>query len=219
MRYWRTRSRWSPWSIINPALDVPPQAQKALSLCAMSARSVVFSSIPSITVVGLPNFLVSRRMRMRCCSFSISPQTQRSFGSPHVVQTSAMTVSPLGLVTEIYKSFKADGGFGWGVLGVFCKLVAVCAILLFLVCSLLLGAVYTPLLYSFHVPPAGLVLRLSALRRLSPLYLLIQPLGRNPVWRQIFWDLLLAETYPPPHIKPETQVQFPLDGLLHWHSE
>ena len=80
--------------MIKPALEVPPQAQKPLSLCAISARSVVFSSKPSITVVGRPNFRVSRRMRIRCCSFSISPQTQRSLGSPQVVQTSAMTFSP-----------------------------------------------------------------------------------------------------------------------------
>ena len=105
MRYSRTRSRWSPCSIIKPALDVPPQAQNALSLCAISARSVVFSSMPSITVVGLPNLRVSSRMRIRCCSFSISPQTHKSLGSPHVVQTSAMTLS-LWIVLAVYKSFK-----------------------------------------------------------------------------------------------------------------
>src|SRR5665647_830991 len=63
------------------------------------------SSIPSIMVVALPNFLVSSRMRMRCCSFSISPQTHRSLGSPHVEQTSAMTLNR-ELAPAIYKSFK-----------------------------------------------------------------------------------------------------------------
>ena len=75
-----------------PFLCVPPQAQNDLSLCAISWRLSFLSSMPSMMVVGLPNFLVSRRMRMRCCSFSISPQTQRSFGSPHVGQTSAMNL-------------------------------------------------------------------------------------------------------------------------------
>ena len=92
MRYSRTLSRWSPCSITKPFFAVPPHAQKALSLWARSARSVVFSSMPSMTVVGLPNFLVSSRMRIRCCSFSISPQTHKSFGSPHVGQTSAMAL-------------------------------------------------------------------------------------------------------------------------------
>jgi len=63
------------------------------------------SSMPSIMVVALPNFLVSSRMRMRCCSFSISPQTHRSLGSPHVEQTSAMTLNR-ELAPAIYKSFK-----------------------------------------------------------------------------------------------------------------
>jgi len=110
MRKSRTRSRWSPCNIIKPFLDVPPHAQKAFSLWAMSARSVVFSSMPSMTVVGLPNFLVSRRMRIRCCSFSISPQTHKSFGSPQVVQTSAMNLT-VSMVTEIYKIFKLEVGF------------------------------------------------------------------------------------------------------------
>ena len=63
------------------------------------------SSMPSIMVVALPNFLVSSRMRIRCCSFSISPQTHRSLGSPHVEQTSAMTLNR-ELAPAIYKSFK-----------------------------------------------------------------------------------------------------------------
>jgi hypothetical protein len=63
------------------------------------------SSMPSIMVVALPNFRVSSRMRIRCCSFSISPQTHRSLGSPHVEQTSAMTLNR-ELSPAIYKSFK-----------------------------------------------------------------------------------------------------------------
>ena len=61
--------------------------------------------MPSMMVVDLPNFLVSSRMRIRCCSFSISPQTHRSFGCPHVEQTSAMTLNS-ELATAVYKSFK-----------------------------------------------------------------------------------------------------------------
>ena len=87
MRYSRTLSRWSPCSIIRPFFAVPPQAQKPFKFLAKLARLELLSSMPSITVDGLPNFLVSRRMRIRCCSFSISPQTHKSFGSPHVVQT------------------------------------------------------------------------------------------------------------------------------------
>ena len=63
------------------------------------------SSMPSITVVGLPNFRVSSLTRILCCSFSISPQTHKSFGSPHVEQTSAMTLNS-ELASGIYKSFK-----------------------------------------------------------------------------------------------------------------
>ncbi len=96
--------------MIKPFFAVPPQAQKPFNFWAMLARSVVFSSMPSITVDGLPNFLVSRRMRIRCCSFSISPQTHKSFGSPHVVQTSAMTLNH-SIVNGVYKSFKANGAF------------------------------------------------------------------------------------------------------------
>src|SRR5208283_3357890 len=65
------------------------------------------SSIPSITVVGLPNFRVSSLTRILCCSFSISPQTHKSLGSPHVEQTSAMTLN-IKLSSAIYKSFKSD---------------------------------------------------------------------------------------------------------------
>lgn len=105
MRYSRTLSRWSPCSIINPFFEVPPQAQYPLSFCAKPERLELLSSMPSIIVLGLPNFLVSSLMRIRCCSFSISPQTHKSFGSPQVEQTSAMTLS-LSNVTDIYKSFK-----------------------------------------------------------------------------------------------------------------
>ena len=101
-RYSLTRSRWSPWSMIKPFLCVPPHAQKDLSLCEISWR-LVSLSMPSMMVVGLPNFLVSSRMRIRCCSFSISPQTQRSLGSPHVGQTSAMNLK-ISIVEGVYKS-------------------------------------------------------------------------------------------------------------------
>ena len=63
--------------------------------------------MPSIIVVGLPNFLVSSLMRIRCCSFSISPQTHKSLGSPHVVQTSAMNLI-LTCDTAIYKDFQVN---------------------------------------------------------------------------------------------------------------
>ncbi len=59
----------------------------------MLGRSAVLSSMPSTIVVGLPNFRVSSRIRMRCCSFSISPQAHKSFGSPQVGQISAMMLS------------------------------------------------------------------------------------------------------------------------------
>ena len=91
--------------MIKPFFAVPPQAQKLLRFLAIVARLLLRSSMPSITVDGLPNFLVSRRMRIRCCSFSISPQTHKSFGSPHVVQTSAMNLR-VRLVLDVYKSFK-----------------------------------------------------------------------------------------------------------------
>ena len=71
----------------------------------MFAKFMFLSSMPSITVVGLPNFLVSSLTRILCCSFSISPQTHKSFGSPHVEQTSAMTLNS-ELAPAIYKSFK-----------------------------------------------------------------------------------------------------------------
>lgn len=106
--------------MICPFLWVPPHAQYVLSFCAMIDKFEFLSSMPSIMVVALPNFLVSRRMRMRCCSFSISPQTHRSLGSPHVEQTSAMTLNS-ELSSAIYKSFKDSGliflGFGVSSIG------------------------------------------------------------------------------------------------------
>ena len=114
IRYSLTRSRWSPCSMICPFLWVPPQAQYVLSFCAMLCKSEFLSSIPSMMVVALPNFRVSRRMRIRCCSFSISPQTQRSLGNPHVEQTSAMTLNN-EIISDIYKSFKRSRSVfqGW----------------------------------------------------------------------------------------------------------
>jgi hypothetical protein len=120
MRNSRTRSRWSPWSMIRPFLLVPPHAQYVLSFCAMLGKSEFLSSMPSIMVVDLPNFLVSRRMRILCCSFSISPQTHRSLGSPHVEQTSAMTLNS-ELSTDVYKSFKLEACLGW--VGGFCFVI------------------------------------------------------------------------------------------------
>lgn len=104
-RNWRTLSRWSPCNIIWPFLLVPPQAQYPLSFCATLDKFEFLSSIPSIMVVGRPNFLVSSLIRILCCSFSISPQTHKSLGSPHVEQTSAMTLN-IELASAIYKSFK-----------------------------------------------------------------------------------------------------------------
>ena len=72
----------------------------------MPAKFMFLSSMPSITVLGLPNFRVSSLTRIRCCSFSISPQTHKSLGSPHVEQTSAMTLNT-ELASGIYKSFKS----------------------------------------------------------------------------------------------------------------
>jgi hypothetical protein len=78
----------------------------------MLARFEFRSSMPSTIVFALPNFLVSSLMRIRCCSFSISPQTHKSFGSPHVEQTSTMTLKH-SIVIAIYKSFKSRGELRW----------------------------------------------------------------------------------------------------------
>jgi hypothetical protein len=109
--------------------------------------------MPSTIVFALPNFLVSSLMRIRCCSFSISPQTHKSFGSPHVEQTSAMTLKH-SIVTAIYKSFKGrilitlglqkqidNGVSGWvAVVAGGCGCVAAGG------CTVVLGKDYTPLI-------------------------------------------------------------------------
>ena len=59
--------------------------------------------MPSIMVVGLPNFRVSSRMRIFCCSFSISLHAHKSLGSPHVGQISAIMLQAV-MVVGIYKS-------------------------------------------------------------------------------------------------------------------
>ena len=56
----------------------------------MLARFAFLSFMPSTMVVGLPNLRVSSLMRILCCSLSISLQTHKSLGSPHVGQISAM---------------------------------------------------------------------------------------------------------------------------------
>jgi hypothetical protein len=45
-------------------------------------------------------------MRIRCCSFSISPQAHKSFGSPHVEQISAIMLSRR-IALGVYKIFKS----------------------------------------------------------------------------------------------------------------
>jgi hypothetical protein len=105
IRYCLTFSRWSPWSIICPFFAVPPQAQKLFSCWAIFAKFVFLSFIPSTMVVGLPNFRVSSLMRILCCSFSISLQTHKSLGSPHIGQISAMTLKST-IAMEVYKIYK-----------------------------------------------------------------------------------------------------------------
>ncbi len=90
------RSRWSPWSMICPLLAVPPQAQNVFIFCARRPMSVSFVSMPSMMVTGLPNFLVSKRTLIRCCSLLISLQTHMSWGSPHVGQISGIVSLLLG---------------------------------------------------------------------------------------------------------------------------
>jgi len=63
--------------------------------------SVSLSSMPSIMVTALPNFLVSNRTLMRCCSLLISPQTQMSFGSPHMGQISAIVLKRMNRMGTI----------------------------------------------------------------------------------------------------------------------
>jgi len=93
MRYSCTRSRWSPWSRIWPFFAVPPQAQKVFIFWASLPMSMSLSFIPSIMVTALPNFLVSNRTLMRCCSLLISPQTHMSLGRPHVGQISGIVLN------------------------------------------------------------------------------------------------------------------------------
>ena len=76
--------------MISSFFAVPPHAQKVLSFWARRLRLVSFSSMPSTMVTAFLHFLVSKRIRMRCCSLLISSQTQMSWGSPQVGQISAM---------------------------------------------------------------------------------------------------------------------------------
>jgi len=78
--------------MIWPFLAVPPQAQYVFIFCARRPMSVSFVSMPSMMVTALPNFLVSKRTLILCCSLLISPQTQMSFGSPHVGQISGIVL-------------------------------------------------------------------------------------------------------------------------------
>jgi len=89
-------------------LAVPPQAQKVLSFCASLPRSAFLSSMPSIMVTALPNFLVSKRILIRCCSLPISPQTQMSRGRPHVGQISAIILQPRNEKVELFKTFNSS---------------------------------------------------------------------------------------------------------------
>jgi len=82
--------RWSPWRIICPFFAVPPHAQEAFSCRAMRLRSSLFLSTPSMTVIALPHFLVSRRTVILCCCRLKSSQTQMSLGSPQTGQISAI---------------------------------------------------------------------------------------------------------------------------------
>ncbi len=79
--------------MISSFFAVPPQAQNDLSRWASRLKSASFSVIPSTMVTAFPHFLVSKRTRIRCCSFPISSQTQISEGSPHVGQISAMILT------------------------------------------------------------------------------------------------------------------------------
>jgi len=65
------------------------------------SRSLSF--IPSIIVTALPNFLVSKRTLMRCCSLLISPQTHISLGKPHVGQISGIVLKAYQIGGEYIK--------------------------------------------------------------------------------------------------------------------
>lgn len=84
---------------------VPPHAQKVFIFCASLPKSWSLLLMPSMMVIGLPNFLVSKRTRMRCCSLLISPQAQISRGSPHIGQISAIVLKGV-TQREVYKTFK-----------------------------------------------------------------------------------------------------------------
>lgn len=88
-----TLSRWSPCNMIWLFLDVPPQAQWALSFWASLPRSLSLLSMPSMIVTSLPHFRVSKRSLILCCSLPISLQTHMSIGSPHIAQISAMILN------------------------------------------------------------------------------------------------------------------------------
>ena len=98
------RSLWSPWSMIWSFLAVPPQAQNVFIFWASRPMSVSFVSMPSMMVTALPNFLVSRRTLIRCCSLLISPQTHMSWGSPHVGQISGIVLCCLGKNVVVFKN-------------------------------------------------------------------------------------------------------------------
>ena len=98
------RSLWSPWSMIWSFLAVPPQAQNVFIFWASRPMSVSLGSMPSTMVTARPNFLVSRRTLMRCCSLLISLQTQMSWGSPHVGQISGIVLCSLGNNVVVFKN-------------------------------------------------------------------------------------------------------------------
>src|SRR6266571_4704840 len=85
-----TLSRWSPCRMMALFLEVPPQAQYVFSFVARSGRLMLFPSIPSTIVAGLPHFRISMRTFTVCCSMLMVLQTQRSLGRPQVEQTSAI---------------------------------------------------------------------------------------------------------------------------------
>ena len=67
---------------------------------------------PSMMVTALPNFLVSKRTLMRCCSLLISLQTHMSFGSPHVGQISGIVLKAYQIGRE-YIRMTVAREFGW----------------------------------------------------------------------------------------------------------
>lgn len=91
--------------MIKPFLAVPPQAQNDFIFWASRPMSVSLVSMPSTMVTARPNFLVSRRTLMRCCSLLISPQTQMSLGSPHVGQISGIVLCCLGNNVVVFKNW------------------------------------------------------------------------------------------------------------------